>query len=711
MLLSSVLLTIPLLGYYYARETQTFLLQGQEHAHALTARAVATVLHDRADLFHPKYGLPLPLDEAHQVVAHMLPQPVRLDGRSDDWGPVANAAQVFGAEHVLQTAVPFRPDSLGLRLALGVRGRFIFALITVKDDRVLFRHPLYSRLDNSDHVRLLAQDVDGRLVRFLLTAEGPGTGSTYVMHEDWIRPMRGTPDNRIRSEWRRTDTGYQVEVRLPEALLGRDARLAFVIADVDDAARRSVATLLGTVPTPRVDALNRLLVHSPEIDRILTGLDRPGARIWVVDMQQRVRAVRGSLDDPRARRPTAGSGLRRALLEPVFDAAYSMSASLESAASPATLRDRLVAKALAGRPGVGRTSATNGQGVLIATHPIWSEQDLIGAVVVEQSESQVLAVERRTMENLIGATIVVFAVVGLVLLGFATRLTLRIRRLRNAADAAIGPHGRIRTDHLDAGTAAGDEIGDLARSMSDMLQRLAQYTRYLELMPRTLKHEMQNPLNTVSTSLQNLAEGVPAARGTTYMVAAERGVRRLGAILDSLTEAANLEEALQREVCTDLDLHALVARYVENVATGHPEHRFAYDGTGPGAHIRASDDLIEQMLDKLIDNAMDFSPADSTIAVRLARTNGEVHLSVRNEGPPLPAELRGQLFESMVSGRGPGEDDRPHLGMGLYVVRVIAEHHGGGVEAADAPGGTGTVFTVHLPLAGGNAAPPTRPRA
>ena len=63
---------------------------------------------------------------------------------------------------------------------------------------------------------------------------------------------------------------------------------------------------------------------------------------------------------------------------------------------------------------------------------------------------------------------------------------------------------------------AGDEIGDLARSVSNMLSKLHQHNTFLENMPRTLRHEINNPLNTLSTSLQNLAEENPEVRDSKY---------------------------------------------------------------------------------------------------------------------------------------------------------------------------------------------------
>jgi signal transduction histidine kinase len=112
--------------------------------------------------------------------------------------------------------------------------------------------------------------------------------------------------------------------------------------------------------------------------------------------------------------------------------------------------------------------------------------------------------------------------------------------------------------------------------------------------------------------------------------------------------------------------------------------------------LHGAPDLIVQMLDKLIDNAVDFSPPGATVTVRLRlETDGAV-IEVENPGPPLPGHLQGQLFESLWQSR-PDGDSRPHFGLGLYIVRLIAEFHGGVANAMSLPGDAGVRISVRLP--------------
>jgi signal transduction histidine kinase len=102
-----------------------------------------------------------------------------------------------------------------------------------------------------------------------------------------------------------------------------------------------------------------------------------------------------------------------------------------------------------------------------------------------------------------------------------------------------------------------------------------------------------------------------------------------------------------------------------------------------------------------VDNAVDFSADGATISVVLRAEPNVAELSVANPGPPLPPEATAKLFESLWQSRPesdtPRGKQRPHFGLGLYIVRLIAEFHGGSATAANLPDDAGAVFTVRLP--------------
>jgi two-component system, OmpR family, sensor histidine kinase ChvG len=112
-------------------------------------------------------------------------------------------------------------------------------------------------------------------------------------------------------------------------------------------------------------------------------------------------------------------------------------------------------------------------------------------------------------------------------------------------------------------------------------------------------------------------------------------------------------------------------------------------------------DAIAQLLDKLIENANDFAPREGAIRVSLAAAAGArcASLAVENDGPALPQSMVNRLFDSMVSLRSPQPArEGGHLGLGLYIVRLVAEHHGGNVRAMNLAGEGGARFEVEFLL-------------
>ena len=143
----------------------------------------------------------------------------------------------------------------------------------------------------------------------------------------------------------------------------------------------------------------------------------------------------------------------------------------------------------------------------------------------------------------------------------------------------------------------------------------------------------------------------------------------------------------------------MVKGSVEGYRLAYPDTAFTLEVEAGGFPVEGSPDLAAQMLDKLVDNAVSFAAAGTPVEVRLERAGTRATLTVSNRGPRLPPDLRGRLFDAMVGSRPGGTPGAPHLGLGLYVTRLVAEFHGGTVEAADLPDGSGVRFSVRLPLA------------
>jgi two-component system sensor histidine kinase ChvG len=250
-----------------------------------------------------------------------------------------------------------------------------------------------------------------------------------------------------------------------------------------------------------------------------------------------------------------------------------------------------------------------------------------------------------------------------------------------------------------SGSTASDEIGDLSRSFSTVLERLAQYNSYLENMAGRLSHELRTPIAVVRSSLENLRlHPLPEDAGI-YLTRANDGLKRLDTILTRMGEATRLEQLVRESEKERFDAREVV----RGAALAYPQRRFEVEVPPSPVWLRGAPDLYAQMLDKLVANAVDFAydgkeAGSEPIRVNLQLRGNEAVLTVSNRGPRLPEAMAGKLFESMVSVRGTKSAGEPHLGLGLYIVRLIAEYHGGSAAALDREDGSGVVIRVRSPL-------------
>jgi signal transduction histidine kinase len=208
-----------------------------------------------------------------------------------------------------------------------------------------------------------------------------------------------------------------------------------------------------------------------------------------------------------------------------------------------------------------------------------------------------------------------------------------------------------------------------------------------------LSHELRTPLTIVRSSLENLEHESLSGDALEYTARAMEGTNRLQKILNAMSEANRTEALIESAELEDFAPGVVLESMVSAYADAWPERRFEFTNQAEGARIHGAPELIIQMLDKLVDNAVDFTSAGDLIEVSLAPEPGGVAIGVRNPGLPLPDDMRAELFHSMVSLRK--NDNGEHLGFGLFVARLIAEGHSGSIAADNT--GDGVQFTVHLP--------------
>jgi len=680
--LSLALLVIPWTGYQYVTQMERFLRAAQEQALLTTARSIARVLGQQPELLgaHSAEG-----GETGHLYVRVLSTPLQLDGYGEDWEPYRAHTRLYGEGHVLSGAADYDPDTLSVQQTVGTRDGYFYALFEVRDERIVYRLPGESRPEASDHLRLRLGATDGDEREYLFTTAAPGWVTVHARRGDGL-----VEETRIKAEWQETTGGYTIELRIPLSLLG--SHLGFSVVDVDGP-RRQIRTAVGTRQPETIT------VASPAMQALLHGAEPDAGRVWVVDREGRVLASAGDL---RTGAELTAAGERRSLGAGVLHLLYGLvldrpaDAFEDELSDVSQLDSGEVRQALSGMPATRWRRTPDGQAaVFSAAQPVHSEGHLRGAVVVEQTSHQILLLQNRALEHIFNSTLLVFLAAAVLLLLLATRLAGRLRRLRDEAEQSISADGRV-VGRITPSTD-GDELGDLSRSFAALLDRLGQYTRYLESMAGKLSHELRTPLIVVRSSLDNLEDTEVSDDARVYSQRARDGLARLEDILARMSEATRLEQALQRSEHERFDLTDLIRGCVAGYRGAYPEQNFALNVPTAPLPMVGVPDLIAQMLDKLVSNAVDFARAGTAIHIAVQDKAAQASLRVANEGPPLPDSMKHNLFDSMVSVR-PAKGREPHLGLGLYIVRLVAEFHGGRVRAQTVTSPPGVEFVIDLPL-------------
>ena len=168
-------------------------------------------------------------------------------------------------------------------------------------------------------------------------------------------------------------------------------------------------------------------------------------------------------------------------------------------------------------------------------------------------------------------------------------------------------------------------------------------------------------------------------------------------------EARRLEQALRDGERSRYDAREVVSGCVEGYRAAYPRQAFETRIADSPAPLDGSPDLLAQALDKLAANAVSFAAPGTPVIVAIRHDTGEIIVAVENSGPLLPETVddpaRARLFDSMVSVRDSGSGTEPHLGLGLYVVRLVAEFHHGIAAARNRPDGSGVIVDMRFPAA------------
>lgn len=473
-------------------------------------------------------------------------------------------------------------------------------------------------------------------------------------------------------------------------------------------------------------------LDATEARRVLVELNqRLEARLRVVDADGRVVADSATLgprrepgaDGETTERGGDGRQPRESLLYRLGSALYRLwrgvfpapelpaaRPGLYTAGDDGRLGGRAVTEALAGRYGADlrvtggeyTAAVTTLYSAIPVTRGEAGSGPVVGAVLVSQSTGRVLAALtelRLGIFQVILASVLAAVVLSLLV---ATTIARPLGRLRDEARAIVDRRGRLTGSF--GGSNKHDEIGELARALEELTQRLRRHLASTESFASDVSHEFKNPLASIRSAAEMLADADTPRDRRRFEGIVLREVSRLERLLTSVREISAIDARLEDEGTEPVVLNDLLAAVVEGLRLrGDGAVAVELEVPQQPVAVRAAPERLSQVAENLLDNAASFTPPGGRVRVELEADGGVARFAVLDRGPGVPADHAERIFDRFFSYRESGERGgggrrNGHAGLGLAIAKAIVEGYGGSIRAVDRPQG-GARFEVTLPLA------------
>ena len=305
--------------------------------------------------------------------------------------------------------------------------------------------------------------------------------------------------------------------------------------------------------------------------------------------------------------------------------------------------------------------------------------------------------ERGSLGILLGVVILLSALMSIFL---ARTIALP---LQNLARAAVRVRlGREREVIVPRLPSRKDEIGQLARALSDMNHALQGRIDATEAFAADVAHELKNPLASLASAAQTLESVSDPGLQKQLRDIINNDVQRMDRLITDIADLSRIDAQLARTRFEKMDLGRLIERLVKAREARQKEGDVAIAYARPkhgSCMIRGDQNRLTRVIENLIDNAQSFSPPDGVVRITAARTSHRVIVSVEDEGPGIPESAREKIFERFHSDRPSGSFGN-HSGLGLAIAKAIVDAHEGSIRAEERAGGeSGGRFVISLPVA------------
>lgn len=282
-----------------------------------------------------------------------------------------------------------------------------------------------------------------------------------------------------------------------------------------------------------------------------------------------------------------------------------------------------------------------------------------------------------------------------------------MRRLSDAANRVT--QNISAREQLPDMTGRRDEVGQTGRAFVSMTTALYRRIEASEKFAADVAHELKNPLAAARSTAEALAYAKSDNDRTALVQEIQAELKRLNRLINDISSTSRLDAELARQEMQPIDIRIVLENisslFTDMLADDTRKLRLFIEPGGPASYtVRGNDGRLGQVFTNLIDNALSFSPEETMVTVRARPVGAKVEITVEDEGPGIPSNKLGQIFDRFYSDRPLTDAKRgKNSGLGLSISREIVASHNGEIFAEnrgvdDAQSRKGARFTVRLPL-------------
>ena len=362
-----------------------------------------------------------------------------------------------------------------------------------------------------------------------------------------------------------------------------------------------------------------------------------------------------------------------------------------------------VLQALEGETGSAQRRTADGRIMVTVALPVQRFKKVLGALLLSASGEDIEAGVREVRLAILQVFVLAFAITVMLSVYLAATIARPVRRLAEVADIVRrGPTRRVAIPDF---TSRRDEIGDLSGALGDMTAALYDRIEAIEAFAADVAHEVRNPITSIRSAVELLAQGGDLQRQEKLTAIIQEDVARLDRLIGDIADASRVDAELARAEVEPVDLVQLIRTLVGiQRETGSRESPNIVVDAGSEASLVVDgiEGRLGQVMRNLLANAVTFSPPGGLIRIRVSRENDRARITVEDDGPGIPEDMREAIFERFYTERPEGEAFGVHSGLGLSISRQIVVAHGGGIRAENRRNEDGDVagarFIVELPL-------------